>query len=263
MAGIVWCAVAVLGPGCNTADWCRGDRMSQSQPLEFPKELASAADEVRVGEQLRAARIGRGLSLEEVAHDTRISWHYLEALEEERFEFLPAPIYARGFMRSYATYLGLDPVQAVAHVPEQLPRPEGLEPIAGLRSAGRRRSSPISARQAVAVVGIALVAAALLWFAPRLSSEPDVAAVPSQQPAPLRNAVPAFARGTMPDLIGLEESAALAVIDEVDLEADIGEAFSEIVAAGRVIEQAPPPGEPVEPGEVVTVLISRGSQPSP
>jgi len=62
-----------------------------------------------IGEALRAARDARGLSLEEAAQDTRISLRFLEALEDEQFDELPAPVYVRGFTRSYANYLGIDP----------------------------------------------------------------------------------------------------------------------------------------------------------
>lgn len=62
-----------------------------------------------IGEALREARSARGLSIEQAAQDTRISLRFLEALEAEEFEELPAPVYVRGFTRSYANYLGLDP----------------------------------------------------------------------------------------------------------------------------------------------------------
>ena len=42
----------------------------------------------------------RGLAIAEVAADTRINPAYLEAMEAERWELLPAPVYARGFFRS-------------------------------------------------------------------------------------------------------------------------------------------------------------------
>ena len=63
---------------------------------------------VALGSDLRAARLRRGLELEEVAEQTRISRRYLRALEEERFELLPGDAYAKSFLRSYADYLGLD-----------------------------------------------------------------------------------------------------------------------------------------------------------
>ena len=62
-----------------------------------------------IGPRLRAAREARNLSVQQAADDTRISLRFLEALEREEFEALPAPVYVRGFLRSYANYLGLEP----------------------------------------------------------------------------------------------------------------------------------------------------------
>jgi cytoskeleton protein RodZ len=62
-----------------------------------------------IGERLRSAREALGLSLEEVEAATRIRRSYLQALEQEAFDRLPGPAYARGFLRAYATHLGLRP----------------------------------------------------------------------------------------------------------------------------------------------------------
>jgi cytoskeleton protein RodZ len=51
----------------------------------------------------------RNLSIEQVASDTRISARFIQALEDEQFDELPAPVYVRGFLRSYANYLKIDP----------------------------------------------------------------------------------------------------------------------------------------------------------
>ncbi len=60
------------------------------------------------GERLRAARIEKGLSLEDVAAQTRIPQRHLESLEAGEWSKLPAPTYTIGFARSYATAIGLD-----------------------------------------------------------------------------------------------------------------------------------------------------------
>jgi len=61
-----------------------------------------------IGSTLRSARESRGLTIELAAQETRISPRFLEALEDDRFEALPAPVYVRGFLRSYANYLHVD-----------------------------------------------------------------------------------------------------------------------------------------------------------
>jgi hypothetical protein len=64
---------------------------------------------IGIGPALRKARLLRGKSIEEAARETRIRVDYLHALERERFEALLGDVYVRGFLRSYSTYLGLDP----------------------------------------------------------------------------------------------------------------------------------------------------------
>ncbi|MBI5947677.1 MAG: helix-turn-helix domain-containing protein [Chloroflexi bacterium] len=70
-----------------------------------------------LGTWLVRAREARGLTLEDAERDTRISRRYLQALEAEHFEVIPAPVYARGFLRSYSQYLGLDPQEMLALFP--------------------------------------------------------------------------------------------------------------------------------------------------
>src|SRR6266581_4721141 len=61
-----------------------------------------------IGSSLRAARMRQELELSQAEHDTRIRAKYLRALEDERFDALPGPAYTKGFLRTYADYLGLD-----------------------------------------------------------------------------------------------------------------------------------------------------------
>jgi cytoskeletal protein RodZ len=61
------------------------------------------------GAVLRCCRENAHLSLEDVAEATKIGKNYLRALEADRYEELPSPVYLKGFLRIYATYLGLDP----------------------------------------------------------------------------------------------------------------------------------------------------------
>ena len=61
-----------------------------------------------IGNSLREARVRQQLELGEVEHATKIRARYLRALEEESFDALPAQTYVKGFLRTYADYLGLD-----------------------------------------------------------------------------------------------------------------------------------------------------------
>ena len=61
-----------------------------------------------IGNSLREARERQGLEFPEIEAGTKIRGKYLRALEEEHFDVLPAQTYVKGFLRSYAEYLGLD-----------------------------------------------------------------------------------------------------------------------------------------------------------
>jgi hypothetical protein len=61
-----------------------------------------------IGNSLREARLRQGLELSQVELATKIRAKYIRALEEEQFEVLPSGTYIKGFMRSYAEFLGLD-----------------------------------------------------------------------------------------------------------------------------------------------------------
>lgn len=61
-----------------------------------------------IGTSLREARLRQGLDFPELEQGTKIRAKYLRALEDEQFDVLPAQTYVKGFLRSYAEYLGLD-----------------------------------------------------------------------------------------------------------------------------------------------------------
>jgi cytoskeletal protein RodZ len=61
-----------------------------------------------IGNSLREARVRRGIEFAQAELATKIRGKYLRALEEEHFEVLPAETYVKGFLRTYAEYLGLD-----------------------------------------------------------------------------------------------------------------------------------------------------------
>ena len=73
--------------------------------------------------ELSEARHRGGYSLSDAAHVLRIQEHYLEALEEGRFDRIPGTTYTIGFLRSYAGFLGLDPDEII----EAFKREQGLD----------------------------------------------------------------------------------------------------------------------------------------
>ena len=66
-----------------------------------------------IGEQLRLAREERGIPLREISDQTRISVHYLEAIEANDYKRLPGGIFNRSFVKAYARYVGYDEKEAV------------------------------------------------------------------------------------------------------------------------------------------------------
>jgi len=89
---------------------------SRKPRFQEANEVMSAADgdnvpilgAARVGAELRAARQRLGWALPDVAANLRIRLPYLQAIEDGRMADLPGPAYAVGFLRTYATSLGLD-----------------------------------------------------------------------------------------------------------------------------------------------------------
>lgn len=65
------------------------------------------------GKLLKKERETRSISLEEISNSTKIKEHHLRAIEEDRYEVLPAALYVKGFLTGYARYLALDPKNVV------------------------------------------------------------------------------------------------------------------------------------------------------
>jgi cytoskeleton protein RodZ len=115
----------------------------------------------RVGKALREARTERGIELSEVERVTKIRIKFLRAMEEERWEALPAPVYARSFLSTYARFLGLDDKPLVDQYRRTAEGADRVEPIPHqvVQPGIRRRGRSI---KPVAVLFAGLVAAVLL-----------------------------------------------------------------------------------------------------
>lgn len=116
------------------------------------------------GETLRAERKKQELTLEKVEEETKIRKLYLNALEEENFSILPPRVYASGFVKRYATFLGLDTEQLVQEF-QKLAYPEVDEEeedalIEQEKRVKRRMAAPLPWRN-IAVALIFLIVA--IW----------------------------------------------------------------------------------------------------
>jgi cytoskeleton protein RodZ len=111
------------------------------------------------GERLKRERELREVSLDEVAKGTRIAERFLQALENEQWDRLPAGAFGRGFVRSIARYLGLSEENLLAEY--DLARGESVNPPSQ-RPAERIPSPPKWVPAVVALAIAALVAALVI-----------------------------------------------------------------------------------------------------
>ncbi len=116
-----------------------------------------------IGSSLREARLRQNLDFPELEERTKIRPKYLRALEDERFDILPAPTYVRGFLRSYAESLGLDGQPFVDEYNSRFTVGEDEAPVRARRVPPPRSSrGPRESRVAVAALAAIAVATALV-----------------------------------------------------------------------------------------------------
>jgi cytoskeleton protein RodZ len=116
-----------------------------------------------IGSSLREARLRQDLDFPELEERTKIRPKYLRALEDERFDLLPAPTYVRGFLRSYAESLGLDGQPFVDEYNSRFTVGEDDAPLRARRVPPPRRDrGPRESRLAVVALLAIAVATALV-----------------------------------------------------------------------------------------------------
>lgn len=129
------------------------------------EEFAEQPATETVGERLRAAREARGLTLAQVAGETRIPQRHLQTIEAGDFTAMPARTYAISFSKNYARMVGLDQNEVAAMVRSEL---DALDPEPRLRPAGFEPGDParVPSRALgwVSVIAVLLVLAGLFAF---------------------------------------------------------------------------------------------------
>ncbi len=158
---------------------------NRPQDREGAQRDPSALPHGSLGAWLRHQREARGVSLREIADASKISLRYLEALEQDRFDVLPAPVFARGFLREYARVVGLDPDEAVNLylIASTEIQPSGAPPaVAPPPPKLRRPAAPSTLGYglllALAVVVFLGVAALLSYYAGQRNQRPSHAVAP-------------------------------------------------------------------------------------
>lgn len=182
-------------PAASGGDMAGAKRSTRQPPWEkeaVPTESGS------FGDWLRRQREMREITLRDIADRTKISMRYLEAMEADRFDLLPAPLFAKGFLREYARYVGLSPDDVVNHY-LSVHHPEELAGDPKEDTKVRTRPKPVDPGQPpvrrnwsygllLALAGLILLVLVALaaWFADRRQKEPTSAtdAPPMAAPAP-------------------------------------------------------------------------------
>ena len=155
-----------------------------------------------LGEEFRSAREARGLTLSDVAEQIHIRSVYLNAIENDDWAAIGAPVYVRGFIRTYARFLALDAGEAVAQFNETAPV-ERPAPTATAAGDERERPMPSLWTIVAALVALALVAFVgyEYWqYSQGSSSVAPAAVAPAAQPSasPTGSEAPVAEASTIP-----------------------------------------------------------------
>ena len=233
-----------------------------------------------LGNTLSRARRARAITLEDVERDTHVSRRYLQALENEDFSIFPAPVYARGFLRTYARYLGLNPDELL----RVFPSADLTVDITPLPSVSRPPEQLINVNWLVAgLVAIFLLGAGLLLLrtdsgeagltddqlaqqnssqnALSTSAGGQVEAPPvTSAAAPTQGKAIAPTRpGHYPDFIQADLASAMGVLRDNDINYLIIHVYNEQVPEDIVISQSPAPGDEAKAESAVYLIVSRGA----
>jgi transcriptional regulator with XRE-family HTH domain len=229
-----------------------------------------------LGNTLSRARRARGITIEDVERDTHVSRRYLTALETEDFAIFPAPVYARGFLRTYSRYLGLNPEELV----RVFPNGDLTVDITPLPQVAQRPAQLINVNWLVAgLVALFLVAAGLLLL--RSGDSPAVtrsqnegagatagttASSPVQGPSAITNParpvqgepIGPIQPGRFPDFIGADLASSLAVLRENQMNYVIIQVANRDTPKGIVMSQSPGAGSRADGSASISLIVSAG-----
>lgn len=153
-----------------------------------------------IGNSLRRARERLGLELSQVEEETHIRSKYLKALEEEHFGVLPGAAYAKGFLRTYADFLGLEGERFLDEFNDRFPPLDTVDaaPLVRVRRPRRLFGARLVAVLTVISVGVFVWRltsggesrgrVAFAPSAPHVRLSTPVSTVPAAAPRPLRTA---------------------------------------------------------------------------
>ena len=122
-----------------------------------------------IGNILRTERETQGRTLTEVSKAVYIKTKYLSALEEENFAVIPGEVYVKGFIRAYASYLGMDGEELVAQYdgpsePVLLQKETPTAVTEGGKGRRRRRRKAVSWPEITIIIGVILFILLIVWL---------------------------------------------------------------------------------------------------
>lgn len=190
-----------------------------------------------LGSYLSGLRQARGISLDELARITRVGRPYLQALESDAFNHLPAPVFTKGFIRAYCLALGESADEALARYREVVSTPPSAPALQDAHRPQSRGHGPVLV-SLVLLLALGLALFFVVWLQGRLRG-PVVAGsstVPAVRKAP---PLPAVSVGPAPRS---EETARLRLVARateptwVRVQTDDGNVAQELLPAGATRE---------------------------
>jgi cytoskeletal protein RodZ len=228
----------------------------------------SGVQGIGIGPALRKARQLRGKSVEEAARETRIRAEYIEALEGEEFDALLGDVYVRGSLRSYSTYLGLDPSKVLTIYNRHFGDPQPTLPSVAPAPIRSPRSAHPHLPQLVRhhpswtfLIGVALLVLAVFAAAGLLSKSRGTpqagtgkgASIPVEPPTvqvdihaikPVRVTINADGRVTFQGIIHRNEARSFEGNDSIQVHLESG-GVATITVNGHPIGKPGTPGVPL------------------
>jgi len=195
------------------------------------------------GNSFKKARESKGLTLAQIADETRISVRFLEAIENEDFQLLPGGIFNRGFIRTYASRLGLDADATVKEYeqllniqqPEQTVAPPPPPP----------KGSTTDKKLYPAAIGVLALAVIMFYLFTRETSPPVTVPVTSE-PSPSAVTQEPVSTPLTPSVAASPQPGPASTPNRgmtLDIQA-IDQTWIKVVADGTSVS----PGETLEPG---------------
>ena len=233
--------------------------MTDSQPDSSPPVTSDKP--LSVGNVLREKRMGMSLSIADVAHRLKFAPRQIEALEADDFSHLPEITFVRGFVRSYAKLLQLDPEPLLAALPgTPAPAPplaaRSLEEVP-FSSASEARKPNLMWLGAAALIAVVAVA----FFALPRGSKPSA---PAASKAPIAKQAEVQSASAVQDTAVFEPVAApppLAAPQPAQQASKATEQTSKPVQATKVTEQASKPAQQAAAPEVSQPSASSPKRP--